>query len=200
MHIAGALSLFKNKQRYWLEDNSKISIKENTVKITNYPFPGINIFPSGSLVPSDIDAIDFGFSPTLIILKNNNVVFASKKASDNLRTFAAAHHVNIVSGQDIWNFILDPFHRIASNPETKEDVKRQLVKFNIEWKEVMDIRKRVAPVMWCYPLSSSGHLLIKDHKLGFYDLCIAHMAHLGDSKFPEFFEWAKVITEKYANR
>ncbi|MBX7220604.1 MAG: hypothetical protein K1Y36_11710 [Blastocatellia bacterium] len=175
----------------------KITVNDDGIRFSDYPFSPASISPSGCLGFEQITALDVTGAPPEIRTKAGEILFVSAEQKELLTATARHYKLPAQRFLDVWSLLLDPFLDTEFTPEQTEQTIGRLAETGISREETQTIRARVEKTMLAYNFASGlwewGHL-------GLFDLLQAHRGHLSgwgfrlsSQGFHEFYWWAQEI-------
>jgi hypothetical protein len=182
-------STSKDEVKELLVDLGEVTIGQDTITFTDYPFKPSIAFKQATFKPSDIDNIDpTGYPPTIKV--GNELLFVSAKQKDELIKFVADNNIKTVDRLDIWSWILEPFLDTEFTAETDQRLTTLLEDYGLTADIVKSIRAEVETQMLKYNFDT---MLWEWGGLGVSDVLRAMRTKYNKEQYREFYKRAMEI-------
>ncbi len=170
----------------------KSMIKENSIKIWNYPFEPASVYPSKEIQSEEIEAIHLeNYPPTLKVDKE--LIFISRASVNQLKEFAKRNGIKLAERPSNWDYITEPFLDTEFDDNEKEATLKSLIKNGFTKKEITEIRKEIGDQMYKYNFDT---MLWEWVHLGLSDVLAALKPKLNKKDFEEIYWRAMEIEQR----
>lgn len=182
-------STSKDEVKELLVDLGEVTIGQDILTFTDYPFRPSIAFKQATFKPSDIDNIDpTGYPPTIKV--GNELLFVSAKQKDELKKFVADNNIKTVDRLDIWSWILEPFLDTEFTAETDQRLTTLLEDYGLTADKVKSLRAEVETQMLKYNFDT---MLWEWGGLGVSDVLRAMRTKYNKEQYREFYKRAMEI-------
>ncbi len=168
-------------------------IRDNEIKISNYPFEPSVVFPNKLIRASDINAMSIDFGVCKIYIADD-IVFISAEKKEELKRFTGVHQIKLIEHSWNWDHILEPYLDTEFTKEQELLVLDRLNKSGIETSEVEQLRAEVGKQMYKYNFDT---MLWDWCSLGLSDVLSAMRAKYNKSEFRDFYKRAIAIDRRH---
>jgi hypothetical protein len=182
-------STSKDEVKELLVDLGEVTIGQDILTFTDYPFRPSIAFKQATFKPSDIDNIDpTGYPPTIKV--GNELLFVRAKQKDELKKFVADNNIKTVDRLDIWSWILEPFLDTEFTAETDQRLTTLLEDYGLTADKVKSLRAEVETQMLKYNFDT---MLWEWCGLGVSDVLRAMRTKYNKEQYREFYKRAMEI-------
>lgn len=157
----------------------KVEILNEGINFVEYPFLAASIYPHGLIAFSNIDEYIENFIPPAIKTKTHEILFVPETVKEQVKSLCTEKCIPVVSRDDNWSFILEPFLDTEFTEDTKENCYIKLEENGISRQLCDNIRSEVEESMLAYNFDSC---LWEWVYLGLFDLLNACSGILSGSK------------------
>lgn len=173
----------------------KAEIKEQSIRISQYPFEASTFYPDREVSFNEIDEIHLSQSP-LTIKVADELIFISKEHEEELKAFAKRNNLVNTKRNSNWDWITEPFLDTEFEDDQKEATTNILKERGISKKELKSIREEVEKQMYKYNFDT---YLWEWCNLGLPDVLIAMRSKLNKEAFTNFY-WRAMEIELRNNK
>lgn len=185
-------------------ERMEVVIAETEIRFANYEFPGATVYPGGTVPVPEIRDIDPRAMPPEVRTVHGETLFLPSACQPELCEFRRRNAIPVRRRPDIWSDLLEPFLDTSFDQEHTRATEQRLERAGLSPAEVIEIRRRVQPVMVAYNFDS---MLWEWVHLGLFDLLSAASgslvppavcATLGDPV--TLYSWAMHIAERTGDK